>query len=380
VSALDPDRRLLLSRAKVAALVRSHWGVAAFDADPRPAMSGLVARQGERGWMLVDEDAGRALGRGLLWALRSGVRELHLLFSADDEAALAAARRGRMFRTEVAVWRAQGTELLPVVAEPLPPEPPLDGRARPYGELIRAAGAEPVVEWGTLFGDLWGLEVARVEGTRPAAGPGPPPLGGGRVGVPAGAAKPPVESDGFWLGVGVTKEDRLTHRLMWGDQPGVDAVRSVVEQVRAIREREDLAHPLNRVARERWLRAWLRRDPGQVGASALEPVSSSVPRADDVRVATPAAALGSGVDGEPVLVVCSVGFDSEAVPIALELAEAADAVASQPVRLRVAVPARDDHALLRLAKDDAVRPLELATVPDDWPSRCRSAAAVRPPE
>ena len=342
--ALDPDRRLLLSRAKLTALVRSHWGVATFDGDPRPAMSGLVARRGDQGWMLVDEDGGRALGRGLLWALRSDVRELHLLFSPDDDTAPAAARRGQLFRTEVTVWRVYGTDLSPVAAEPLPPEPALDARAGSYRETLAAAGAEPVVEWGKLYGDVWGLEVARLERAH----------------------------NDVWLGVGVTKEDRLTHRLLWGDEPGPDAVSSVVEQVRRVRERDDLAHPLNQVARERWLRAWLVREPGQVGASELEPVAPPVRRPDDVRVRAPAAALGAGEDGQPMLVVCSAGFDSEAVPIALELAEAVSAKKGRANRLVLALPAGDDHPLLRLATDDAVLPVELATVPADWTDRCRA--------
>ncbi|HYX44445.1 MAG TPA: hypothetical protein VE760_05325 [Acidimicrobiales bacterium] len=344
--ALDPDRRLLLSRAKLAALVRSHWGIGAFDGDPRPAMSGLVARWGERGWMLVDEDSGRALGRGLLWALRSGVRELHLLFPPDDGGAAPAARRGRLFRTRVAVWRVQGTEVSPVAAEPLSAEPPLDTRAGRYRELLATAGAEPVTEWGTLYGDVWGLEVARVE----------------------------RQDDDLSLGVGVTKEDRLTHRLMWGDDPDARAVRSVVEQVREIREHGDLGHPLNQLARERWLRAWLLREPGQVGARHLEPAAPPVARPDDVRVRIPAAALGSTEDGQPMLVICSVGFDSEAVPMAVELAEAVSARTERIARLVLALPARDDHQLLRLAVADAVLPVELALVPDDWPLRTRAGA------
>ena len=352
--ALDPDRRSLLSQAKLTALVRSHWGAGTFDGEPRPAMSGLVARRGESGWMLVDEEPGRALGRGLLWALRSGVRELHLLFASEHAPAVAAARRGRLFRTRVEVWRVEGAELSPVAAEPLPPEPPLHVRAEPYRQRVAAAGAEPVVEWGALYGDVWGLEVARVE-----------------------RAEPTADFDGdLWLGVGVTKEDRLTHRLMWGDEPGTDALRSVVRQVRAIREHDDLAHPLNQVARERWLRAWLLREPGQVGAGHLDPVAPTVPRADDVRVRMPAAALGTDEDGEPMVVVCSVGFDSEAVPMAVELAEAVAARSGAATRLVIALPARDDHPLQRLVMADAALPMELATVPDDWPERCRAFSAL----
>jgi hypothetical protein len=342
---LDPERRALLLRAKLTALVRAGWGVGTFDPDPRPAGGGAALKAGEQGWMLVEEDPGRALGRGLLWARRAGVHELHLLFSSDGDEATRAARRGRHFRTSVQAWQVHGTSLAEVAVEPLPSEPPLDPRAEPYRVLLRDGGADPVVEWGTLFGDVWGLEVARAQ----------------------------AEDGDLWLGVGVTKEDRLTHRLVWGDDPGVDAVRSVVDQARQAREHGDLAHPLNQLARERWLRAWLVEDPGQVGATALQPVSPPVPRPEDVRARAPAPALGSAPDGSALLAVCSVGLDTEAVPIAVELREAAASRAGRPVRLVLVVPAGDDHPLLRLVREDAAEPFDVVHVPDDWPVRSRRA-------
>lgn len=345
---LDPERRAFLLRAKLTALVRAHWGVDSFDPDPRPA-GGAAVKLGERGWMLVEDDPGRAVGRGVLWARRAGVQELHLLFSADGEEATRAARRGRHFRTRVQAWQVYGTELAEVAVEPLPPEPPLDRRAEPYQDVLRAAGAEPVAEWGTLFGDVWGLEVARVG----------------------------AEDGNLWLGVGVTKEDRLTHRLMWGEDPGVEALRSVVDQARQAREHGDAADPLNQLARERWLRACLVEDPGQIGAASLHIVSSPVPRPEDVRVRSPAAALGSASDGQPVLAVCSVGVDTEAVPMAAELREAVAARSGGSVRLVLVVPAADDHPLLRLVREDAVEPLDVVHVPDDWPLRCRQSHARR---
>ena len=344
---LDPERRAALLRAKLAALVRSGWDVGSFDADARAATGGTAAKAGERGWMLVEDDAGRAVGRGLLWARRAGVQELHLLFSSGRDDAVRAARRGRLFRTGVEVWQVHGRELSPVTAEPLPPESPLDRRAEPYRQVLGDAGAEPVVEWGMLFGDVWGLEVARVQ---------------------------PDDGD-LWLGVGVTKEDRLTHRLVWGEHPGVDAVRAVVDQVRRTRQTGDLAHPLNQLARERWLRAWLVREPGEVGASRLEPVSPPVPRPDDVRVRLPAPASGFGPDREPLLVVCTVGLDTEAVPVAAELADAAAGRSGALPRVVMAVPAADDHPLLRLVSEDAIVPLDVVRMPDDWPVRCRRVAA-----
>jgi hypothetical protein len=295
--------------------------------------------------MLVEDDPGRALGRALLWARRAGVEELHLLFSSEGEEATRAARRGRLFRTRVQAWQVAGTTLAEVPVVPLPPEPLLDPRAERYREVLRAGGAEPVVEWGTLFGDVWGLEVARAQ----------------------------AEDGDLWLGVGVTKEDRLTHRLVWGEDPGADAVRTVVDQARQAREHGDPADPLNQLARERWLRAWLVVDPGQVGAAALQPVSPPVPRPEDVRVRAPAPALGSATDGSPLLAVCSVGLDTEAVPVAVELREAAAVRWGGPVRLVLVVPAGDDHPLLRLVRDDAAEPFDVVHVPDDWPVRCRQA-------
>jgi hypothetical protein len=43
---------------------------------------------------------------------------------------------------------------------PLPLEPPLDPRAEPFVAVIKAAGAEPMIEWGVLSGEILGLEVA----------------------------------------------------------------------------------------------------------------------------------------------------------------------------------------------------------------------------
>jgi hypothetical protein len=43
---------------------------------------------------------------------------------------------------------------------PLPLEPPLDPRAEPFVAVIKAAGAEPMIEWGVLSGEILGLKVA----------------------------------------------------------------------------------------------------------------------------------------------------------------------------------------------------------------------------
>jgi len=346
----------MLWRAKLCALVHHQWGSDGFDAEPRPVSGGIVAQRGEVGWMLAEEEPGRAVGRGLLWALRAGVRELHLMVSGPRDGAVRAARRGQSFHTRIAVWRVHDAGLVAVSPEGLASEPPIDFRARRYREMIVDAGAEPVVEWGALYGDVWGLEVTRVN----------------------------TDGAGAWLEIGVGKEDRLIHRMMLGDEPPQSALAKVVDDVRRIRQEGDLSHPLNQLAQERWLRAWLVRDPGQVEAHSLSPVAPPVARRDP-RAPLPAPAVGRDEAGQALLVVCSVGFDTELVPMAAELQAAAAGRSGHALPLVLCLAERHDHSLLRLLASDVVAPVSVALVPDDWPLRCRasttgSAAAVdRPP-
>jgi len=342
---VDDDRRMLLWQAKLRVLVRRHWGVGGFDDDPRLAPGAMVAQRKELGWMLAEEDPGRALGRGLLWALRAGVSELHLIVSHPGDDAGRAARRAQRFHTRVVVWVVEDTDLVEVPPEPLPPEPALDPRAEPYVEVIVGAGAEPVVEWGALYGDVWGLEVARVRADAGDAG----------------------------LEIGVGPQDRLLHQMMSEDEPSEAALTRVVDDVRRIRERGELAHPLNRLAQERWLRAWLVRNPAEVHAERLSPLAPPVARPDP-RSPLPAPAVGWDAHGENMLVFCSVGFDTELVPMAAELHEAVAARSESPPRLVLALTRRHDHPLLRVLAADVVVPVEVARVPDDWRQRCRPEA------
>ncbi len=62
---------------------------------------------------------------------------------------------------------------------------------------------------------------------------------------------------------------------------------------------------------------------------------------------------------------------------AVELREAVDARCRSAVRLVLALPARDDHPLLRLVRDDALASFDVVAVPDNWPLRCRQEALAR---
>jgi hypothetical protein len=323
----------MLLAAKLRALLKRYWPEVA-SVEPTVAAGGMAVHRDGRAWALVDDtDPARGFARALLWALHRDVAEVHVL-SEDSPALGAAARQGACFRTPVTVWGVSGAELAQVEVVPLPAEPPLDPRAQPFIPVIESAGAEAVIEWGTLSAEVLGLEVGRVC----------------------------TDSDGAWLEVGIGKHDRLGHRLLWGNQASVEALSSVVDVAIEARRSGDLAHPLNQLARERWLRRCVLDCPDLIDALRLRPVAPPTPRRD-LGVPLLAPVTGTDSEGGALLAACSVGFDPTFVPMAAELhAWRADQITS----LVLVLPSRDLRPLIRRAIGDLRAGASLRTVPDDW--------------
>ncbi|MDP9442415.1 MAG: hypothetical protein M3P34_09635, partial [Actinomycetota bacterium] len=217
--------------------------------------------------------------------------------------------------------------------EPLQPQPPLDPRVEPLRALFEKVGAECVVEEGILRAEVLGLEVARVES----------------------------EDDSPRLAVGVGKHDREAQREVRGDRQGADELFEVIRLVAEHRVPTGFGHAAYHLAPERWLRSVVVRRPELVGAQHLEPAPSPVAR-EDLRQLAQAPAAGVDLDGEPLLVVCSVGIDVDLVPAA---ADAWLADGRQP-RLVFCLPTGDDHPVTRGLAEALVMPAEIVTVPEDW--------------
>ena len=327
--ALDTAQRQSLLQLKLRALVSGRWP----DADPEsgPFPGGAVARSGDVGWVLAEERPERALGGALAWARSASVAQLNVL--AEHEAAGVLARRASAFALPPAVWRVEGRDTQPAVAEPPAREPALPPGAEAFVPVLVGAGAEPVVEAGVLRGEVLGLEVARVV----------------------------VDGDGARLEVGVGAFDREAQRLVHGDRPPDEALARAVAAVRAVRRPEAPEHQVNRLAAERWMRSILVRRPELVGARELEPVASPV-RRTDLRQAAPAPAAGVDVEGRPLLVVCSSGIDVDLVPAAAD-ARLAD---RRSPRLVLVVAEPDDHPLTRSLAAALVAPAEVIVLRGDW--------------
>jgi hypothetical protein len=289
-------------------------------------------------WVSPPADQPVAIGAALAWATRHDADRLHLFVEAGGVAAAdtgAVARRAALFEHPVAVFVVDGNDVS--FAEPSPPEPvpvPAPSTAE-QRLLLEQAGLEVVVEDGDVVGEILGLEVARVV----------------------------VDADGgSRLEVGVGRFDREAFALLHGELSPPEALARAVEEVSAVRRPDVEPHPINRVARERWLRRHLIEHPELVGAASLEPADATRPRVG-LRDATVAIAVGERSDGTPVVVATSVGVDLEAVPDAADarLRHAPDA------DLVVVVPARDDHPVTRDLAAMLARPATVTAVDGPWP-------------
>jgi hypothetical protein len=327
-----------LLRAKLNVLVRGQWGPGN-GAIPAPFPNGAAlgpARPGGAAFVLVDAASPRSLGGVLAWALRYQAGEVHLLAVASEEVASLLSRRAQAFALATKVWRVDPPTLR--LAEPARffPPPPLPRAAAPFAEVLRAAGLEPVVEFGVLTGELLGLEVARVV----------------------------VDGDGARLEVGVGSQDRTFHRDLEPDRAVGDVLAEVVAMIKRRRSPEGSAHLANSLAVERWLRHVVVGRPDLLGAAWLAPMAPSLPRGD---LRTSAAAMAAGVDtnGEPVVVATSAGIDLDLVPAA---ADARRAAGLDSAHLILAVPPGDDHPRTRQLAAALREPAEVVTVPPGWKS------------
>jgi hypothetical protein len=329
---LSPERRQALLGMKLAALVRDRWGSVEGESGAFPGGAALISP--DTAWVLAAEASTRTLGGALAWTLRRGATELHLLVETDSAVAGVLARRAAAFALPITVWQVSGRDLLAIEPAPISAPPPLPAGAARFADVLRAHGAEPVVEHGVLRGEVLGLEVARVS----------------------------VDDSGAHLEVGVGSQDRKAQLLLRPDRQATEALAAAVIAVRGWRAPGASPHPAATLAAERWLRAAVVFRPELVGAAHLAPVPPPLPRGD-LRQPSPAPAAGVDDRDLPVLVVCSTGIDLDLVPSAAD----ARLVDGRPgVRLVLAVPPGDDHPVTRDLAAALRQPAEVVTVPAEW--------------
>jgi hypothetical protein len=255
-----------------------------------------------------------------------------------DEAGGAVARRAGELADPPSVWEVVGDRLAAAAPESLPAEVGAPAGIEVLVDLLEAVGADVVVEHGEVTGELSGLEVARVV-------------------LDGGAPR---------LEVGVGRHDREAFAMIHGELPTPEALAAVVDTVREHRRPGAPAHPLNRLAAARWLRALTIADPASIGLRELRATSLTFPRAS-VKDEHPAAAVGVDERGERVVAMFTVGVDLDVVPTAADVRLAVERDGGPVGELLVVLPERDALPVVRwLAEDVLRRPARIVTVPDDW--------------
>ncbi len=349
----DPvgQRQRLLASA-LTALVAEHAGEHFVGIAVVPMAFGAAVTDGSHdAWVLLDvrdREPASLLGAVMAWAIRAEVRTLRII---TDTACEILVRRAAHWDIDVTVWLREGRSLSLLRPSPLAPGVAPDPLHLGFVEQIRAAGATVNIEHGVVAGEVRGLEVCRV------------------VQDPNGQAQ---------LEVGVGANDRLAFSMLYEGEPVEDSLRRVVAEVTSHRTVGAARHPLNQLAKERFLRWHLEQFPDLVGARELAAVPGPVPRVG-LSAASPCSAIGVSTGGQAMLVICSFGIDLDLIPYAIDARFSLAGIdawnqmirGADPARLVIAVPSRDLIALQRdLAKSvaafDQWEPLELVGL--DWPS------------
>lgn len=324
----DRHRRLLAVKLQV--LVRDHH-VASGGGEGALAVGsfalGAALMAGDAAWVLIDDagEDGRGLGPAIVWATRNGATSLELI--ADDEIGVIG-RRAAAFSLPINVWNVDGRAMrpAPIAAVEPPPQPAADHLR--FIIDIEAAGATPLVEHGVVVGEVRGLEVCRV--------------------VDAGG----IDRNEPRLDVGVGVHDREAFAIIHAGAATSDALATVVSSVAAVRDPSVPAHPLNRLAPERFLRWRLEQEPWLVGMASVRPAQPPVPRRN-LKDRAACTARGQRIDGTEVVIVCSVGVDLDVIPYAADARLAAEgepgvgSAMGGPIDVLVVLPSRDVMAVTR---------------------------------
>lgn len=284
---LTEERLGQLRIAKLRALLGA--GRVGDDVVARPLGSGAVLQDADgRVSVLVEAAHERSLGGVLTWSTKHDATSVLVIVDADEAIAGRLARQARLFHLPIAVERIVDGVTVPAAPTPVAFEPEPVVPAALVDGLVDA-GLEVVVEHGVVRGEVLGLEVARIV----------------------------QDDEGAHVEVGVGRFDREISAMMFSNLPIDEALAKAIAMVRQYRRPGATRHPLRDLVPERWLRSLVLASPEMIGVVQLRRIDTTLAPAN-LRVAQPAAAVATGVDGVEAVVVCTAGIDLDLVPLAAD--------------------------------------------------------------
>ncbi len=328
---LDPAQRAGLERARAIALARDHFGFDETLTEVDSPPFGVVVRHEGRACVVSSSRDLGVLGGLLVWAARHEISDLDLVFEHNGGTH---ARRAELLAPPFRVWNLVGSSIVRAVPESLPTPHRVTPDATALVAMIERSGADVVVEDGIIRAEIAGLEVGRV-----VEGP-----------------------TGPLFEVGVGRFDREAAALLNDGQSTESALVKVVDRVRAHRVVGAHSHAVNRIARERWIRSMVARDPTLAGlelSTVVVPVEPIPPRLGLLEAA-PAALVTSGSE-PPLMIVCSTGMDLGLVPAVADLV-----ARHEPSEVRFVMPHRDVLPYIRQLVDRLPLPTSIVSIDPPW--------------
>jgi len=307
---MNDARLAALNSAKLNALVTAVAGTSC-DHVVQPGLSLSCGIVGDRLFALADRLGD--LGPILAWAQTKGGGRLTVFADTANELAGHLARRASLLSADVTVMGIIGAEAVPAEPGRLPEPPDLGEDLWRAAAVMADAGARVVDDHGHLTGEVLGLEVARVE--------------------PAGS-----EGEEISVRVGVGRADRELQGFVLGHLDDIERLHRSVALVVSQRRSGVALHPLNRLARPRWLRSILLDDPAAIDLVDLDPLPPLWP--DGGLYTEPSAAFSPS---DRATVVCSAGLDFDLLPQAVDYRHRIDPSSS----LTLVVPHRDRELVER---------------------------------
>lgn len=290
VNSTDLDRRSRLLSIKLRSLVREHLALASDpDGTNESFPLGAGFRTSDAVWVLIDGDASRSLGPVLAWTSQF---ECHVNLLVENNSGLLT-RRAALFDADITVWHVNDHTITRALAEPHVVSASASDAHLSFVDIIESSGADALVEYGVVVGEVRGLEMCRVVDD--------------------------VTTGDVRLEVGMGRHDREAFTMIHGELPTAQAMRQVIDAVLPHRTEGADSHPFNQFGVERLARWRAIQDPTSIGFSTLAPADPPVLRTN-VKDSVPCVAIGLTGAKRLSTAVFVHGVDLDCVSFAVDAA------------------------------------------------------------